>query len=496
MDEYQYKQPLVTAHPVLNDDRASLKDAVFAEAVLVDGSGAPKARACRDPLFALLFVVNLIALNVFAFGYGVPSLMHAGDSNGSSSDGGDASASNDDGIKVDGSLGGVLAGTALFALVLCAGWMRWALVDPDSLLRVSFKAWIALYVALAVAAVCVGNVGAAVACVLLALLTACMWWSVQSRLPFAAANLSTACAALNAHPATHAVVFGSVVASCALAAVWVLAVVGIYALSAAALSNFAVYFALLVSLYWGGMVAKNVAHVTVCGAVASWWFSPADAQRPGAVRHALWRALTTSFGSICYGSLLIALLEAVRAVLRGIMNNKNGNGAARVLACCIECLLQYVEAWMKFLNKYAYVYVACFGDDFATAGRRVQALFDARGFWNTVVNDVVLDRVFGLGAFGIAVLAAFFGWGLAALVGASGGTAAAGMAALFGFLVGFLLAVVAMASLESAVATVYVAFAEEPRALQENHPGRFEALHEAWRHHYPEVAVAILAPCI
>ena len=149
---------------------------------------------------------------------------------------------------------------------------------------------------------------------------------------------------------------------------------------------------------------------------------------------------------------------------------------------------------MKFLNKYAFVYVACYGDDFATAGRRVQSLFDARGFWNTVVNDIVLDRVFGAGACGVAVLTAFFGWGLAVLVGVAGGTASAGLAAVFGFLVGLLLAVVTMASLESAVATVYVAFAEEPRALEENHPGRFEALHEAWRKFYPEVVVLILAP--
>jgi hypothetical protein len=60
------------------------------------------------------------------------------------------------------------------------------------------------------------------------------------------------------------------------------------------------------------MVCTNVAHVTVAGSVATWWFAPAPArQSQTAVRASLRRALSTSFGSICYGSLIIAVLQVI-----------------------------------------------------------------------------------------------------------------------------------------------------------------------------------------
>lgn len=47
------------------------------------------------------------------------------------------------------------------------------------------------------------------------------------------------------------------------------------------------------SLVWGGAVIKNVVTATVTGSVASWWFSPGDANP---VRGALHRAIHGSFG--------------------------------------------------------------------------------------------------------------------------------------------------------------------------------------------------------
>jgi hypothetical protein len=61
------------------------------------------------------------------------------------------------------------------------------------------------------------------------------------------------------------------------------------------------------------VVVKNTVHVTVAGAVASWYFK-ADASPAEATKNALKRATTTSFGSICFGSLLIAVVQFLRAI--------------------------------------------------------------------------------------------------------------------------------------------------------------------------------------
>ena len=53
-------------------------------------------------------------------------------------------------------------------------------------------------------------------------------------------------------------------------------------------------------------VIRNVVHCTTAGTVASWWFIQSA---PSPTLGALKRSLTTSFGSICLGSLIVAILQ-------------------------------------------------------------------------------------------------------------------------------------------------------------------------------------------
>merc|ERR1719445_832375 len=93
------------------------------------------------------------------------------------------------------------------------------------------------------------------------------------------------------------------------------------------------YFILLVSLYWTAEVVKNVGHVTTAGTVASWWFMP---HSPSPTASAFKRAVTTSFGSICLGSLIVAVLKAIRQIIRNAQQNaaRSDNIAACVILAC------------------------------------------------------------------------------------------------------------------------------------------------------------------
>merc|ERR1712038_908980 len=59
-------------------------------------------------------------------------------------------------------------------------------------------------------------------------------------------------------------------------------------------------FLLLVSLYWGTNVWRNVSHTTTCGVAATWYFNAGEISNPS--RGAYKRTMTTSFGSVCFGS--------------------------------------------------------------------------------------------------------------------------------------------------------------------------------------------------
>ncbi len=81
-----------------------------------------------------------------------------------------------------------------------------------------------------------------------------------------------------------------------------------------------IIFLLVLSLYWTQQVISNVVHVTVAGTVGTWWWAPleADSCCSEAVRSSHARAMTNSFGSICLGSLIVAIIQTIKTMLEKV----------------------------------------------------------------------------------------------------------------------------------------------------------------------------------
>ncbi|KAG5462330.1 MAG: plasma-membrane choline transporter-domain-containing protein [Olpidium bornovanus] len=97
------------------------------------------------------------------------------------------------------------------------------------------------------------------------------------------------------------------------------------------------------SVYFGFTVIKSVVHVTNSGVFAAYYFlegSPQGMPSSPALG-SLKRATTTSFGSICLGSLIIAVLRTAKAIVRGIASDTD-NGCAVFCAMCLVCLLDWI----------------------------------------------------------------------------------------------------------------------------------------------------------
>jgi len=279
------------------------------------------------------------------------------------------------------------------------------------------------------------------------------------------------------------------------------------------------YFLLTVSLYWGIQVIKSVVQVTVAGTLACWWFQP---QRPSPVRGSLFRALTTSFGSICFGSLIVAIIQAIREVLnefrRRAQGSRNNRDRSPLVACLVgvllmvlDWLLDLLEQAVKYFNKYAYCYVAAYGLGFVQSGRLVTSLFKNRciscflsnrvfyinlilGFadfnfhllfshvlvcasfrrrgWMAIINDNLISRALTCGVLALTVGNMICGVLLSFVFDlfVANTTHDMGVLALIGGLVGavagLIVGLVLSNALDSAVAMVFVCFAEDPLALQ------------------------------
>jgi hypothetical protein len=97
---------------------------------------------------------------------------------------------------------------------------------------------------------------------------------------------------------------------------------------------------MLLTFFWTQQVSQNFAHVVAAGVTASWYFSK-NVERP--TLGALYRAATTSFGSICFGSLIVGLLKTFDAVLRLILfaDHPIINFFVRLFLALIEALVEW-----------------------------------------------------------------------------------------------------------------------------------------------------------
>jgi hypothetical protein len=87
------------------------------------------------------------------------------------------------------------------------------------------------------------------------------------------------------------------------------------------------------------------------------------------------------------GSLLVAIIQAVREMLNYIRESDDG-----LLLCLVDCCLSCIESIVEYFNQWAYVYVGLYGYPFLEAGQQVIRLFTARG-WTVIISDYLVQRV-------------------------------------------------------------------------------------------------------
>jgi len=314
---------------------------------------------------------------------------------------------------------------------------------------------------------------------------------VWGRIPFAACNLVAATTAVRANLGLAFFAYNSLLFMIGWSAWWTVAFVStVYVTSGcdgqgncASEPHAAVLFALLLSYYWTFQVIKNVVHVTVAGTVGTWWFVPSEGSSfcSQGVRDSHLRALTTSFGSICLGSLLVAIVEALKSLAKSARE-----GDDNILLCIAECLLRCLEDILEYFNSWAFVFVGLYGYTYLDAGKNVINLFKTRG-WTTIITDNLAQGVLQMVCVGVGLITGLVALGIAHAQGMVFGDEVGASAAAFfcGFVIGFVLTSTLMTLVSSAVNTVIVCFAEAPRQFQENHPKLSEDMCATWRQAWP-----------
>uniref|UniRef100_A0A7S1BBS7 Choline transporter-like protein n=2 Tax=Corethron hystrix TaxID=216773 RepID=A0A7S1BBS7_9STRA len=312
----------------------------------------------------------------------------------------------------------------------------------------------------------------------------------SSGIPFAASNLVTATVAVKSNSGLFLVSFFSIIVAFLWTLSWICNFESIMYNSGGDDMMGIVVFLLILSFYWTHQVILNTVYVTVVGTVGSWWFDPISANSccSAAVCDSCLRASTFSFGSICFGSLL----EAIIRVCRSMADNDDEDGA--LLACLFQCILLCLEDIIDYFNKWAYVYVGLYGYSYLEAGKRVLQLFTSRGCTTIITNNLVgwalilitLEIALLTGVSGylincfLLIVSYNFGHNFG---GCTDEWAVFCTGFIFGAIGSF---VVFNTVVESAVNTIIVCFAESPAEFQSNHPKLCNNMREAWGQMYPD----------
>jgi hypothetical protein len=457
----QYQQPIVHATPPQYSEEAPL-------AHTEDGKNGnyidpPPQVGWRDKWFVLAFLIHAIGIIIIAGVYG-GDLVHSSSDNGVSVD-----TDNSDFAAIIG----LCVVAAIVGTISAVVWLGILRRHAEGMIKLSIIVNVILVLICCVISFAIGLFVTAVIYIIYLLIIAWWYYSVRSRIPFSESIIRSSIEALYDNNGSFYVSYLISFVQLVWLAFWSFTFASaLYAANSvdaygysngSSASKFSAFYCVF-SLYWTAQTFRNVSHVTVSGSVSSWWFLP---QETKATRGAFVRSLTTSLGSIIFGSLLVALIQFVRFLLRQ-------TGGNHLLACIADCILGIFERMLRWFNKFAFVLVAMYGYDFLTSAKATKDLLQTK-FWDLLINDNLSGMVIWMGTFISGVVAAIVCgiWAYAADLPAFM------WLALLALFIGILMASIIMSVLDSAITTTIVTWAENPAAMQANRPEQFNRMNAA-----------------
>lgn len=294
---------------------------------------------------------------------------------------------------------------------------------------------------------------------------------VRNRIPFSAALLRAASDVVNRNKSLVLVSVLSIVSLAAYMVFWGYSILRPTDRLAADKGNGGDVFLiclLVLIFFWVAQVIPNTMHVVTSGVVATWYFAGHDNMPKRATLKSFIRATTTSFGSICFGSLLVAIIQFLRWLAESSRNNDDGDNAClNLLRCVLICILRLIEDLLQYFNTYAFVHVAVYGCDYISAARRTFGLIQQCVF-TAYFTDALIGPVLGMLALAISVL-------IGAVVGLLFLSWAIGVV---GFFIALVVHGIVFTTITSAVNTIFVCFAEVPEGLQASDPELYRIIYD------------------
>ena len=350
---------------------------------------------------------------------------------------------------------------------------------------------------------------AAVVFLVFTLITAFCYWSCRARIPFSATVLEITIDVMKRYPSTLITSFFGIIISGAFSVLFSAVVVGIYVKYSPNSGNEACskggggcsnskVVGLLVFVFFAGYyiteVIKNIIHVCIAGVYGTWYYLSGSDQ--GEPKHpalgALKRAFTYCFGSICFGSLIVSIINFIRGAVQVAKSDafNTGDYCGGCGFLILDFIISLIDWLVQWFNHYAYCYIALYGKAYIRSAKDTFELLRFKGM-DALVNDCFIGTSLNLyslfTAYVVSLLAYLYLKFTKPGYNSDGGFYAPVVA--YSFLISGQINRISLSVIGSGVSTFFVALAKDPEIFQMTNRDRFD---EIFRN-YPQVLQKITA---
>eukprot|EP00998_Keelungia_sp_KM082_P011229 NODE_746_length_1668_cov_84.004543_g736_i0.p1 GENE.NODE_746_length_1668_cov_84.004543_g736_i0~~NODE_746_length_1668_cov_84.004543_g736_i0.p1 ORF type:complete len:541 (+),score=162.02 NODE_746_length_1668_cov_84.004543_g736_i0:81-1625(+) len=409
----------------------------YGEAIEYDPSwsGVAVDRRPRDCVFGVLFILvmgAMVGIGIYALANGHPCLLDEADQLNS-----EYNWVNDAFSAIKNNKY-VILGMSLACIVAAMLWVQLLRMFAEALIYITLAVGIIAIAVMGVVIISIANgsiylqiAGGIV--IGIAVILAVIVFFLRKRIHFTALMIREACTGLNHNlmlftfmtPVTLVIFIG-------VAAFWIVSTVYLFAIpkdddstpsssdalaavpvpsaeaaleclkdtgSAAYNVNRTVQGLILVMIFAGFWFVRFVSatiHVVFSGALAQWYFSRGGVSMTGnPTLNAIKHALIYSFGSVAFGSLILAVVDFINYIIQKA-RDKTTNACIRCCLCCVQCLCMCIRSVLEYLNRYAYIYIAMYGTSFVESAKSVFKLMGRSGL-ERVLADMITNWVLFLG---------------------------------------------------------------------------------------------------
>mmetsp|Transcript_6360 Transcript_6360/g.9241 ORF Transcript_6360/g.9241 Transcript_6360/m.9241 type:complete len:1092 (+) Transcript_6360:98-3373(+) len=352
---------------------------------------------------------------------------------------------------------------------------------------------------------------------------------VWDRIPFAETNLSTALCAMRCTADIILIAFGMMMVAFIWTIGWTFALLGVYDDSfvendghfkgvlaffdsflgmncSSYYKNLLVVLPLVISYLWTLNVIMNIVHVTISGTIKTWWSNP-EKVKPcctQALRDPFIRSLTSSFGSICFGSLVVPPAQGLQWLLnicclsckQPMINMEESSDSSADLVRDIESDTNFdvsliigrdydresCDCIAESFNEFGFTYIGILGNEnFLTASQNAIKILKARS-WLVAASDRLIHHVLSLSSIIISLSTGCFGLVVEEFDGFNFTNFQKPTSTAFGIgcIIGLVLSNIFLKVVGSAVNTILLCFAISPLEFKRNHPLLNSEMSTSW----------------